>query len=410
MESSVTAANIAPAEFELRETGENADEALARQLQLEENSQALGEARTLTPYMQMDLEGGAGIETASSRLQRLQSCILCSASRYVAGLQNVYHHFLATRCGKAVARCCRLHEHLGWRKRSKCVGCGCACTYLWLVPVFYLAGHYIMYPGSYLTMRGYIKYPAPSKGCMEFNFTAEHSSRTVVGYRCTYVCENDLWYPAELKHNATRSAIFFGGNNMMAWHAVNVGVALLPGAANKSSLEILSFSYPGYMPNEGWSRETDILDDAVGLVHYAMQRSQVPPVLLGWSLGTAVTMAVASGFQENEISCVVLGNPFTSMWAMVGAVTAGLGIPWVWLFDRWPTATRAESVKAPTLVLSGLKDELIPSWQHKEVFERVPGNKKKLIEMSSNHNQVMPFVNHKYDDIKNFFTQWCPTF
>lgn len=404
MEASITAAETLPAEFELHETGESADEALARQLQLEENRQAL------TPYMQMDLESDVGVETANPRLQRVQSCILFLASRWVEGMQIFCDNFLTTRCGKAVARHCRLNEHMGWRKRSRCVGCGCTRIYFCLAPVLYLVGHYVVYPGSYLTMRGYIKHPAPSKGCAEFDFTAEHSKRKVVGYRCSYVSSNDSWKPAELKRNATRSAVFFGGNNMMAWHAVRVGVALLPGAADNSSLEILSFSYPGYMPNDGWSRETDILDDAVGLVHYAKQRSQVPPVILGWSLGTAVAMAVVSGLKENETSCVVLGNPFTSMWAMVGTLTAGLGLPWVWLIDRWPTATRAESVKAPTLVLSGLKDEVIPAWQHKEVFEHVPGGKKKLIEMSTKHNQVAPFLKDKHDDIKSFFTKWCPTF
>jgi len=299
------------------------------------------------------------------------------------------------------SRCCATDTQWRW---GRCVGC-CWClvtTYVVMSLVVYLGSHFIMYPGTFSTDggagvgAGLINRAEHPEGCSEFTFKSHRAGRTLKGYRCR-------------KGTALRRrpVICFGGNNMHMWHSMFLAEMLVPKLDGKE-LEIYSFSYPGYPPNAGWTDEYGTLDDAAGLLDYVRQNSTAePPVIVGWSLGTAVTIGTAERAAAGDVACIVVGNPFTTMRRMVAKVTGGALILWSWVIDYWPSVHRAKTLKVPILVLSGINDELIPNKMHRQIYDAVPGNRKMILTNPSDHNNVAVWpVRHKAE-ITTYFEQWC---
>ncbi|EKD21807.1 Glycylpeptide N-tetradecanoyltransferase [Drepanopeziza brunnea f. sp. 'multigermtubi' MB_m1] len=85
-----------------------------------------------------------------------------------------------------------------------------------------------------------------------------------------------------------------------------------------SNIHILAFDYRGFGLSTGTPTEAGVITDGIAAVNWALNVAQVPPsriVLLGQSLGTAVTSAVALHFAQLSIDFagVVLVAGFTSI-------------------------------------------------------------------------------------------------
>jgi pimeloyl-ACP methyl ester carboxylesterase len=153
-----------------------------------------------------------------------------------------------------------------------------------------------------------------------------------------------------------------------------------------------SFSYPGYKPNMGWASETLVVDWASGLVdHVKAAHPAEPPVIYGWSLGSAVALAVSSGKPVSWAACVVVGVPFTSMWGMIMEQGRRVIAPWIWVADRWPSEDRAKKLQLPTLVMSATEDKFIKPVMHRSVYEAIPHGSKMLLEAPVGHNDAFSF-------------------
>jgi len=161
-----------------------------------------------------------------------------------------------------------------------------------------------------------------------------------------------------------------------------VGVLVAPGnAGNRANrvplavalaaegLTVLLLDYRGYGGNpgspseEGLARDARAARDAL-LIQPAMSADRL--LYLGESLGAAVATELAT---EHPPAGLVLRSPFTDL-AAVGSAH----YPWLpvrlMLRDRFPVADQIARVDAPTVVVYGTADTIVPPAQSKAVADR----------------------------------------
>lgn len=128
---------------------------------------------------------------------------------------------------------------------------------------------------------------------------------------------------------------------------------------------LLALRYRGYGGSTGKPSEDGLMRDARAAYDFAAAR--VPAnrlVLFGESIGTAVTVALAS---ERPSAGVILDAPFTSTVELGAAAYRFLPVRWL-MKDTWHSDERIARVKAPLLVLHGEQDSIVPIGYGEKLF------------------------------------------
>ncbi|MGI6726293.1 MAG: alpha/beta hydrolase [Christensenellales bacterium] len=164
--------------------------------------------------------------------------------------------------------------------------------------------------------------------------------------------------------------LYFGGNGELAAGRVNTLIKQNTDSLLKS-YHFMMVDYPGYGNSEGEPTEQSILAMADAALAYALSRADVSPdrvVIAGYSLGTGPAAYLAA---KHKPAGLVLMAPFFNGEELVADfITSNLDAPdiiqWVAaLFTRnkYPNHRHAEATQAPTLVIAGLGDTLVPFHQ-----------------------------------------------
>lgn len=143
--------------------------------------------------------------------------------------------------------------------------------------------------------------------------------------------------------------LYFGGN------AERVALSIAELAPQLPSVTIISFDYRGYGNSEGRPGEEALYQDA--LAQYETFAKEFETVsVLGRSLGGGVATYLAS---ERPVDSLILVTPFDS----VARVAADI----YWYFpvsglikDKFDSASRADDISAPTLLLIAADDRIVP--------------------------------------------------
>jgi len=168
--------------------------------------------------------------------------------------------------------------------------------------------------------------------------------------------------------------------------------ALLSGFTEK--VHVLTVDYRGFGYSTGTPSEEGLIIDGVALVDWALHVAKVPPeriILLGQSLGTAVTTAVAEQFvlrsPSVEFAGVVLAAAFSDIPTLMLTYSAGGIVPilsplrpyprlqkWFigWIRDTWNTKARLanfvkQSRKVRLELIHARNDFDIP-WKHSDAL------------------------------------------
>jgi len=120
---------------------------------------------------------------------------------------------------------------------------------------------------------------------------------------------------------------------------------------------------------------------------YLRQEASVTPdrvTLMGWSLGSAVAMDLAS---RRGVRAQILLSPLTSLFA------AALDLAYLGktAFSAGPfnALSRAKSVDCPTLIVSGSNDRLTRPWMANELT-KVMGTRARQVNLSGvGHNDML---------------------
>ncbi|CAG7837095.1 unnamed protein product [Allacma fusca] len=175
--------------------------------------------------------------------------------------------------------------------------------------------------------------------------------------------------------------IYFHGN------AGNIGHRLdnSKGLFTKLTCNILLLEYRGYGHSEGYPSEEGFYLDAQAAYDFVYNREDLDSskiILFGRSLGGAVAIDLASRCDyRDRIRALIVENTFTSI-PDLAKVLFPVGvirwIPRIFFKNRFESSRKVSSVVCPTLLLSGLKDELIPPKHMDELFKRCSSNMKKM--------------------------------
>lgn len=209
--------------------------------------------------------------------------------------------------------CCCLTPR--WAVCPICV----AVCYVLLIPILYVVAHYLAYPGDdYVPNQLNLDYLDYS--CRLINFTGRYGD--VLAEKCL---------PKDVSEGVP--VLAFGGNGMNMFSTTASVVSFLP---RKVNWEVYSMSFPGaqYAPRKGWTTEGWTEADALDLLHHLYRLKGQPIVIFGWSLGTSVAAGVASK-QPDEVRCILLGNPFTSLRDVASSWTYGFSTPFFYVLDEW---------------------------------------------------------------------------
>ncbi|CAE7243749.1 abhd13 [Symbiodinium natans] len=271
--------------------------------------------------------------------------------------------------------CCQLPRYAK-------IGVCCVSVYLGLIPVVYLIGHFLIYPGS--------DWVSQLSTCEKFTF-AGTTGQPIRAAHC-------LYGPAK---NAT-PVVAFGGNGMNMYDSLESMDSIFPTMKLDESWDIYSISLPGgqYAPSHGWTTEGRAEQEAEALLDYVHNVTGKQVVVYGWSLGSSVAAALAA--KSDAVQCVLLGNPFTSIRDVALSWTRNLAWPYLYVLDEWPTARRAKQFRAPAIVFSSTQDQVVPQEMHRKVYEAIP-SQKKLLELPLEHMDISGFADAARDDIR----KWC---
>ncbi|GAA1040640.1 alpha/beta hydrolase [Virgisporangium ochraceum] len=136
-----------------------------------------------------------------------------------------------------------------------------------------------------------------------------------------------------------------------------------------TGLAALLLDYRGYGGNPGDPSETGLAHDARAAWNHLTERFD-RIVLYGESLGAAVVTRLATEVPERPHG-LVLRSPFASLAAVGRAHYPFLPVKTL-LRDRFPVAERVRAVTAPTVVVYGTADAVVPPAQSREVADAAP--------------------------------------
>ena len=142
--------------------------------------------------------------------------------------------------------------------------------------------------------------------------------------------------------------------------------APLARALAEQGLAVLLFDYRGYGGNPGSPSEEGLARDVRAARAFLLEVAGVPAdrlLYLGESLGAAVVTELAT---EQPPAGLVLRSPFEDL-ASVGSVHYPLLPVRALLRDRYPVAEQIARVDAPTTVVYGTADTIVPPEQSRRV-------------------------------------------
>jgi uncharacterized protein len=152
-----------------------------------------------------------------------------------------------------------------------------------------------------------------------------------------------------------------------------------------AGLTVLLLDYRGYGGNPGQPSEVGFSRDArAGLAYLTGTAGFAPDriIYFGESLGAAVVAELAT---EHPPAGLVLRSPFVDLAAVGREHYSWLPVGWM-LRDRYPLAQHVAQVRAPTTVVYGSADSVIPAKQSRTVAERAAGPVRVVVVDGADHN------------------------
>ncbi len=207
-----------------------------------------------------------------------------------------------------------------------------------------------------------------------------------------------VWFVAPEALDPSRpAALFFHGNgeNLETMRMAGLYEDLM-------GLEIgfAAIDYPGYGRSSGRPSEGSLTE--AGEVAWAWLERQFPSrprVLCGWSLGAAVALRLAADHPD-RVDAIVAMSAWTSL-PDVATVHFPKWLVNLSLRERYASLALANRITAPSLVIHGARDRIIPAEQGRRLAEALEGSR--WVEVpGAGHNDLLsrPEV---WDELAAFF-------
>jgi len=183
-----------------------------------------------------------------------------------------------------------------------------------------------------------------------------------------------------------RTIVFFHGNGGNLSHRA----PFLARMRSVLGANVFIFDYQGYGQSSGLPSEKATTADARAAVEYLTGRDDVDPsrvAYYGESLGGAVAIALAVNHPPTGL---VVQSAFTSLADLTRIHYPALSFLLPFASMRYDALTAIRAVKAPTLIVHGGSDSLVPVEQARRLYEAANEPKRLLIVPDAGHNDVVP--------------------
>jgi fermentation-respiration switch protein FrsA (DUF1100 family) len=182
------------------------------------------------------------------------------------------------------------------------------------------------------------------------------------------------------------TVVVFNGNAGNRAHRLPLAAAL-----HRRGLQVLLVDYRGYGGNPGTPSQKGLAADSRAARAFLVERPDVDSsrlVYFGESLGTAVAVDLAV---EHPPAALVLRSPFTSL-SDVGQYHYPFLPVRLLLRDRFAPIEQIPQSRAPTLVIAGGGDRIVPVESSRRVYEAATSPKTFLLIPEADHNDYELFV------------------
>ena len=171
---------------------------------------------------------------------------------------------------------------------------------------------------------------------------------------------------------------------------------------DKLDINILLISWRGFSGNEGYPTEKNLYKDAEAAIKWLNKKkvSNSQIILYGESLGTGVAVEIAS---KNNFNSIILESPFTSIENSAKIYYPYLPVKFL-LKDRYDSISKIKKINSPILVMHGRKDDIVPFFMGKKLFEKANSPKDSYFTDIDDH--MMEFNSQLLNKIKDFITKY----
>ena len=159
---------------------------------------------------------------------------------------------------------------------------------------------------------------------------------------------------------------------------------------NDAGFSTLLVSWRGFSGNKGYPTENNLYLDGQATIDWILKNTKFnigDIVNYGESLGSGV--AVELNLKYNFL-CTVLEAPFTSI-ADVANKRYKIYPTKYLVKDKFDNLSKIAKIKSPCLIISGLRDEVVPHLHSKLLFNKANNKKKSLFIDEAMHNNLYDF-------------------
>ena len=171
---------------------------------------------------------------------------------------------------------------------------------------------------------------------------------------------------------------------------------------DKLNINILLISWRGFSGNEGYPTEKNLYEDAEAAIKWLNKKkvSNSQIILYGESLGTGVAVEIAS---KNNFNSIILESPFTSIENSAKIYYPYLPVSFL-LKDRYDSISKIKKINSPILIMHGRKDDIVPFFMGKKLFEKANSPKDSYFTDIDDH--MMEFNSQLLNKIKDFIKKY----
>ena len=197
--------------------------------------------------------------------------------------------------------------------------------------------------------------------------------------------DKELLTAVYLHHPNARYTILFSHGN----HEDLSTVAPFMKRFHRLGYSVLMYDYRGYGTSDGRPSEINARRDAAAVYRWLTETQGIAPeniIAQGRSLGGALAIWLAA---THEVGALVIESSFVSAFRVK---THWKLLPW----DKFESLSLIPEVECPVLVMHGTKDEVIPFWHGKKLFEAAPEPKQHFWITNGRHKDYAYVAGDQY--------------
>jgi len=165
---------------------------------------------------------------------------------------------------------------------------------------------------------------------------------------------------------------------------------------------VFAYDYQGYGTSEGKPNEKNSYSDIDAAYTYLTEKLKIPEqqiIVYGRSLGAAVAMDLAV---RHHNAGLILEAPFITAYRVVTHIPLFIG-------DQFNNLAKITKLNIPLLIIHGEKDDIVPIWHSKKLYQTATAPKQHFWVSDAGHNNVLLIAQENYwRAIRNFVTALQP--